>query len=84
MHRTPREVLATVTVTEFIAYLNLGRDRADEAREASGERGHNGRSGPLMNLEDAEPGDIAGVFGAKVVRVKVNGEGVRHKGEGGP
>lgn len=57
--RSPREVLASISLGEFRAYAKLGSDRSDEADEARGEEG--------VDLSEMEPNAIASMFGAEIV-----------------
>lgn len=82
LKRTPREVLASVTVPEFFAYVRLARDRNAERREAEVEvrrgtrRGRGATTDDVVDLTRASEEDVASAFGAKIVRVKVGAQGV--------
>lgn len=78
LHRTPREVLASLKMSEFFAYVRLVRDRNAEQREAEREarRGSSRRrrrgatTDDVVDLSHASDEDVAAAFGAKIVRVK--------------
>lgn len=77
LHRSPREVLATLRMTEFFAYVRLFRDRNAEQREAeqearrtSGRRRRGATTDDVVDLASASEEDVAAAFGAKIVRVK--------------
>lgn len=83
LKRTPREVLATLTMPEFFAYVRLLRDRNTEQREAEsearrtrGRRGAGATTDDVVDLTRASDDDVAAAFGAKIVRVKVGAKGV--------
>lgn len=57
LKRTPREVLASITITEFLAYIDLAADRAEEREDGEAEA-------DLGEMDDTE---IAATFGAKMV-----------------
>lgn len=54
--RTPREVLAVLSLREFKAYSKLGADRADDYDDAQG-----------VDVSEMEPTAIAAMFGAEIV-----------------
>jgi hypothetical protein len=58
--RSPREVLTSITLKEFMAYVLLANDRADEFEEAK--EGDN-----VVDLDEPRSAEeIAAMFGARI------------------
>ena len=69
LHRSPREVLTSLTMREFRAYVLLSQDRADEFDDAQeGIEPDDDDEGIIDLTKPHAPEELAAIFGARVVR----------------